>query len=81
MILTVKGLQVESHEDKEVLMPFKDVVGCVVNNEKIYLTKDDLALSNTKIENWFTQQNKWLAVVSLKISSMIFKFCYRHDYG
>ena len=22
-----------------------------------------MALSNTKIENWFTQQNKWLAVV------------------
>ena len=36
---------------------------CFVNNEKVHLTKEDLALSNTKIENWFTQQNKWLAVV------------------
>ena len=40
-----------------------DVVECVVNDEKVHLTKEDLALSNTKIENWFTQQNKWLAVV------------------
>ena len=38
-------------------------VECVVNDEKVHLTKEDLALSNTKIENWFTQQNKWLAVV------------------
>ena len=36
---------------------------CVVNDEQIHLTKEDLALSNTKIENWFTQQNKWLTVV------------------
>ena len=36
---------------------------CVVNNEKVHLTKEDLALYNTKIENWFTQENKWLAVV------------------
>ena len=28
----------------------------------MHLTKD-LALSNTKIENGFSQQNKWLAVV------------------
>ena len=70
VILTVKDLQVESYEDEEVLIeytlantiPFKDVVECVVN-EKAHLTKEDLALSNTKIENWFTQQNKWLAVV------------------
>ena len=44
-------------------MPFKDVVDCVVNNEKVHLTKEDLALSNTKIENWFMQQNIWLSVV------------------
>ena len=35
----------------------------VVNDEKVHLTKEDLALSNTNIENWFTQQNKWLAGV------------------
>ena len=29
----------------------------------MHLTKEDLALSNTKIENLFTQQNKWLAAV------------------
>ena len=71
VILTIKDLQVESYEDEEVLIeytlanpiPFKDTVECVVNNEKVHLTKEDLALSNTKIENWFTQKNKWLAVV------------------
>ena len=71
VILTVKDLQVESYEDEEVLIeytlanpiPFKDVVECVVIDEKVHLTKEDLALSNTKIENWFTQQNKWLAVI------------------
>ena len=59
VILTVKDLQVESYEDKEVLIeytlanpiPFKDAVDCVVNDEKVHLTKEDLALSNTKIEN------------------------------
>ena len=39
------------------------MVECVVNDEKVHLTKEDLALPNTKIENWFTPQNKWLAVV------------------
>ena len=71
VILNVEDLQVESYEDEEVLIeytlanpiPFKDVVECVVNGEKVHLTKEDLALSNTKIENWFTQQNKQLAVV------------------
>ena len=71
MILTVKDLQVESYEDEEVLIEctlanpisFKDVVECFVNDEKVHLTKKDLALSNTKIENWFTLQIKWLAVV------------------
>ena len=71
VILTVKDLQVESYEDEEVLIeytlanpiPFKDVVEYVVNDEKVHWTKEDLALSNTKIENWFIQQNKWLAVV------------------
>ena len=71
VILTVNDLQVESYDDEEVLIdytlanpiPFKDVVECVVNDEKVHLTKEDLALSNTKVENWFTQQSKWLAVV------------------
>ena len=71
VILTVKDLQVESYEDEEVLIeytlanpiPFEDVVEGVVNDEKVHLTKEDLALSNNKIENWFTQQNKWLAVI------------------
>ena len=36
---------------------------CVGNNKKVHQTKEYLSLSNTKIENWFTQQNKWLAVV------------------
>ena len=71
VFLTVKDLQVESYEDEEVLIeytlanpiPFQDVVECVINDEKVHLTKEDLALSNTKIENWFTSQNKWLAVV------------------
>ena len=35
----------------------------VINDEKLHLTKEDLALSNIKTENWFTSQNKWLAVV------------------
>ena len=44
-------------------MPFKVAVDCVVNNEKVHLTKEDLALSNTEFENWFIKENKWLAVV------------------
>ena len=70
MILTVKDLQVESYEYEVLIehtlanpITFKDVVECVGNDEKVHLTKEDLALSNTKIENCFTQQNKWLAVV------------------
>ena len=59
MVLTIKDLQVESYEDEEVLIEytlanpisFKDLVECVVNDEKVLLTKEDLALSNTKIEN------------------------------
>ena len=43
VILTVKDFQVESYEDEEALIeytlanpiPFKDVVECVVNDEKI----------------------------------------------
>ena len=88
MILTVKDLQVESHEDEEELteyilensMPFRDVVDCVVNNEKIHLTKEDLAVSHTKIENWLIQQNIWLAVVLIAsfIGVLIF---YKHYNG
>ena len=63
VFLIVKDYQVESYENEEVLaeysfsnlMPFKDVVDGVVNNEKVHLTKEDLAVSNTKIENWFKQ--------------------------
>ena len=47
---------------------------CVVNYEKVHLTKEDLALSNTKIENWFTQQNKWLAVVFIASINGILSF-------
>ena len=36
---------------------------CVVNDEKIHLNKEELALSSNKIENWFAQQNKLLALV------------------
>ena len=82
MILTVKDLQVESYEDEEVLIeytlanpiPFQDVVECVINDEKVHLTKEDLALSNTKIENWFTSQNKWLAVVLIASIICILSF-------
>ena len=89
VILTAKDLQVESYVDEEVLIeytlanpiPFKDVVECVVNDKKVHLTKEDLALSNTKIENWFTQQNKWLAVVLIASIIGYFKFYYWHDYG
>ena len=35
----------------------------------MHLTKEDLALSHTTIETWFTQQNKWLPVV-LVVSSI-----------
>ena len=62
-------------------IPFKDVVECIVNDEKVHLTKEDLALSNTKIENWFTQQNKWLAVVPHCKHHRYFKFYYWHGYG
>ena len=49
VILTVKDLQVKSYEDEELLIEytfanpitFKDVVGCVVNDEKVHLTKED----------------------------------------
>ena len=89
VILTVKDLQVESHDDEEILieytlespMPFKDIVDYVVNNEKVHLTKEDLALSNTKIGNWFTQQNKWLAVVIIASFIGGFQLCYRHVNG
>ena len=82
VILTVKDLQVESYEDEEVLIEytlanpisFRGVVECVVNDEKVHLTKEYLALSNTKIENWFTQQNKRLAVVLTASYIGIFSF-------
>ena len=31
-------------------MSFNNVVDCVVNNEEVHLTKEDLALSNTKLK-------------------------------
>ena len=55
-------------------IPFKDVVECVVNDEKVHLTKEDLALSNAKIENWFTQKNKWLAVILIASSIGILSY-------
>ena len=84
MILTIKDLQVESYEDEEVLIeytianpiPFKDVVECVVNDEKVHITKEDLALSNTKTENWFTQQNKWLAVALIASIIVVLSFVF-----
>ena len=65
LILTIKD------EEEEVVIeytlanpiPIKDVVECVVNNVKVHPNKRDLTLSSSEIENWFTQQNKWLAVV------------------
>ena len=54
VILTVKNLQMESYEDEVMIeytlanpIPLKDVVECVINDEKVHLTKEDLALSNT----------------------------------
>ena len=47
-------------------IPFKGGVECVVNDGKVHLTQVDLALSNMKNENWFTQQNKWLALVFIR---------------
>ena len=88
VILTIKDLQVESYEDEVLIeytlanpIPFKDIVECVVNYEKVHLTKEDLALSHTKFQNWFTQQNKWLAVVLIASFISVFKFCSWHDYG
>ena len=89
VILNVKDLQVESYEDEEVLIeytlanqiPFKDIVECVVNDEKVHLTKEDLALSNTKIENWFTQQKKMFGCCSHCKHHWCFKLCNWHDYG
>ena len=68
---TVSDVLLSSYEDEEVLIeymlanpiPFKDIAECIVNDEKVHLTKEDLALSNTKIENWLTSKIKWLAVV------------------
>ena len=52
VILTVQDLQVDSYKDEEVLieytivnpMSLKVVVDHVFNNEKVHLTKEDLAL-------------------------------------
>ena len=49
VILPVKDVEVESYGDEEVVieytlanpMPFKDLVECVVNNEKVHLTRED----------------------------------------
>ena len=75
VILTVKYLQVESYEDEEILTEytfvnpiwFKDVVDCIVNDEKVHLTIDDLALSNTKKWKRVYTTNQWLAVVLIAI--------------
>ena len=53
-------------------MTFKHNVEYVNNNEKMLLPKQDLSLSNSKIENWFMQQKEWLAVVPFKVSSELY---------
>ena len=65
MLWLQKHLQVESYEDEALTeytlthpMSFKEVVECVVNSKKMPFTKENLALSNTKIENWFTEWKK-----------------------
>ena len=81
-MLSVKDLQVETNKDKEGLieytlanpLPFKNVVCYVVNDEKVHLTRNGMASSNTKIENWFWQKNKWLAIVL--IASFIGVLCF-----
>ena len=69
VILTVKDLQVESYEDEEVLIeytlanpiPFKDVVECVFNDEKVHLTKEDLACQIPKLKiGLHNKTNGWL---------------------
>ena len=48
-------------------MLFKDVAECVDDYEKVYVTKEDLASSKTKIENYFTKQNKWWSIVHIEV--------------
>ena len=82
MILTVNDLQVDSYENNKVLIekplanliPLKEVVECVVNNEKVHLTNGDLTLSNTKTETWFMHQNKWLAAICIASFIIVVSF-------
>ena len=43
----------------------QDVVKCVSYTDNRHLSKEDLALSYTKIKNQFTEQNEWLAIVPI----------------
>ena len=38
----------------------------LLTKRKKKLSKEDLALYNSKIENWFIQQDKWLAVILIR---------------
>ena len=55
-------------------MPFQDGVDCVVNNEKVHLTKKDLAYLISELKNWFTQQNNWLAIALIASFIGILRF-------
>ena len=44
----------------------KEGIECVDNNQKGHLNKEYLALFVIKIEIWFMQENKWLAVVFIE---------------
>ena len=82
VILTVKDLQADSYKDEEVLIEyilanpilFQDVTECIVHDEKVHQTKEDLSLSNTNLENYFTQLNKWLPVVLIESFTGIISF-------
>ena len=89
MILTVKYFQVESYEEEEVLIEytlanpilFKDVVECIVNGEKVHLTKEDLALSNNKIKKLAYSAIQMVTCSSHWKYHWYSKFCSWHDYG
>ena len=62
-------------------MPLKDVVDCVVNNEKVHLTKEDLALSNTKVVKIGLQNKTNSQLYSHCKFHQCFKFSYMHYNG
>ena len=83
VILIVKDSQVESYEDEEGFfeytlanqIPFKDVVECVANDEEVHLTKEDLALSNTKIEKLVYSTKQMVSCSSHSELHWCFTFC------